>query len=186
MQREVLIADEQLGTSQVIRNTADARISGVEMESRFVINDNLVMQASLGYLNGEYQKILFDISGDGVVDSKDKSLNLPRLAPWTWGLGFIHSTTLSNGRTLDSSINYNHRHSSAYTDNNSGYLNAVNAVDASVTLRKDNITMSLYGKNLLDEVNHGTDTNLPGVLGFGSVGTLMKGRVIGLELNIQF
>jgi iron complex outermembrane receptor protein len=186
MQREVLVADENLGTSQVIRNTADARISGLEMESRIVLSDSLVMQASLGYLDGEYQKILFDISGDGVVNNEDKSLKLPRLAPWTWGLGFIHSTTLSNGRTLDSSINYSHRHSSAYTDNNTGYLNAVNAVDASMTLRRDNITMSLYGKNLLNEVNHGTDTNLPGSLGFGSVGTLMKGRVIGLELNIEF
>ena len=72
MEREGRREEEKLGSSQVLRNTADARISGVEMESRFVINDNLVMQASLGYLNGEYQKILFDISGDGVIDSKDK------------------------------------------------------------------------------------------------------------------
>ena len=144
------------------------------------------MQASLGYLDGKYQKILLDISGDGVIDEIDKSLDLPRLAPWTWGLGLIHSSLLSNGVTLDSAINYSHRHQSAYTDNNLGYLNAVNAVDASMTLGWDNITASFFGKNLLDEVNHGTDTNLPAVLGYGSVGTLMRGRIIGLEVIINF
>ena len=186
MQREVLIADETLGTSQVIRNTADARISGLEVETRIALTDNLVMQASLGYLDGKYQKVLLDISGDGVIDEIDKSLDLPRLAPWTWGLGLIHSSLLSNGLTLDSAINYSHRHQSAYTDNNLGYLNAVNAVDASMTLGWDNITASFFGKNLLDEVNHGTDTNLPAVLGYGSVGTLMRGRIIGLEVIINF
>lgn len=186
MQREVIVADAVAGTSQVIRNTADARIQGLEIESRTPLTENLILQASLGYTHGQYQSAMFDLSGDGTVDGADKSLEIPRLAPWTWGLGLVHSSYLTTGLSVDSILNYGHRHSSFYTDDNKGRLNAVNALDASITLGWGDITLGLYGKNLLNEVNHGTDTQLPGVLGFGAVGTLMKGRIVGLELNMQF
>ena len=186
MQREVIVADPTAGTSQVIRNTADARIYGFEIETRTPLTENLILQASMGYTHGEYQKVLFDLSGDGVVDGADKSLEIPRLAPWTWGLGLLHSGLLDNGLSIDSVVTYGHRHSSFYTDDNQGRLNAVDALDASITLGWGDVTLGLYGKNLLNEVNHGTDTQLPGVLGFGAVGTLMRGRVVGFELNITF
>ena len=44
--------------------------------------------------------------------------------------------------------------------------------------------MSFYGKNLLNEVNFGNDTQLPISLGGGTFSPLMKGRVIGLELSL--
>ncbi len=186
MQREVIVADPTAGTSQVIRNTADARIYGLEIETRTPLTENLILQASAGYTHGEYRSVLFDLSGDGTVDSADKSLEIPRLSPWTWGVGLVHTGYLSDGLSVDSVVSYGHRHASFYTDDNKGRLNAVNALDASITLKWNDFTLGLYGKNLLDEVNHGTDTQLPGVLGFGAVGTLMKGRVMGLELNLKF
>ena len=49
---------------------------------------------------------------------------------------------------------------------------------------------SVYGKNLLDEVKHGGDTQLPSMLGpiplGGAYGPLAKGRVIGGEVTYSF
>ncbi len=48
---------------------------------------------------------------------------------------------------------------------------------------------SLYGRNLLDEVNHGGDTQLPAVLGplpaGGTFSPLGKGRVMGIEVTFN-
>ena len=47
-------------------------------------------------------------------------------------------------------------------------------------------TSSLYGQNLLHEVTHGGETQLPSSIGGGSFAPLNKGRVVGLEVLIDF
>ena len=48
---------------------------------------------------------------------------------------------------------------------------------------------SLYGRNLLDSVNHGGDTQLPGLIGpvptGGTFSPLVKGRIMGLEATFR-
>ena len=49
---------------------------------------------------------------------------------------------------------------------------------------------SLYGRNLLNEVKHGGDTQLPSLLGLVPVGgtfsPLAKGRVAGFEVTFNY
>jgi iron complex outermembrane receptor protein len=49
---------------------------------------------------------------------------------------------------------------------------------------------SLYGRNLLDSVNHGGDTQLPSLLGplplGGTFSPLSKGQVVGLEVTFNY
>ena len=48
---------------------------------------------------------------------------------------------------------------------------------------------SLYGRNLLDSVNHGGDTQLPPVIGpvptGGTFSPLVKGAIVGLEVTFR-
>ena len=190
MQREINLADPTTGVVQIIDNTADATIWGVEMETRISITDNLLFTGSLGHTNGEYDEILADISNNGsqpmVIDEEDFNLEIPRLAPWTWSLGLVHSLPLTDSTIINTRFNYSHRDASFYTDNNLGVLNELDIVDASVTLSMfdGKADLSLYGKNLLHEVNFGGDTQLPASLGGGTFSPLTKGRIVGLELQL--
>lgn len=189
MQREVNLPDPVTGVVQIIDNTADATIWGFEAEGRITATDRLLLTGFVGYTNGDYDKIFADISGtSGVIDAADFALEIPRLVPWTYGAGFVHSLPLGGSTFINSRFSYSHRDSSFYTDNNLGTLNSLNIIDASIalSLMDGRVDLSLYGKNLLHEVNHGGDTQLPGSLGGGTFSPLMKGRIVGLELKLSY
>lgn len=181
MQRELNLPDAIAGVVQLIRNTADAHIMGFEIESQVFLTDNLMLTGNLGHLDGEYDSVLFDINSDGVVNDTDLALEIPRLSPWTYGAGFIHTYG-----PLTTRFNWGHRDDNAYTDNNLGILQGADIVDAYFSFDVlDNAQLSIYGTNLLNEVTHGGETQLPSTLGTGTFAPLNKGRVVGVELQIH-
>ncbi|MGH8224194.1 MAG: TonB-dependent receptor, partial [Woeseiaceae bacterium] len=91
LQRELNLSDSIVGVVQLIRNTADATITGFDLELSAVLSDSLFLRASLGYVDGSYDEVRADLNGDGVVDSADRQLALPRLAPWSYGGELIYS-----------------------------------------------------------------------------------------------
>ena len=135
----------------------------------------------------------FDLNGDGVVDEKDKALKLPRAAEWTYSIGLNHDWEFDSGSILSGRISYAYRDDAFYTDNNLGYFLSQEILDAGLDFRTANShwVFSIYGKNLLDDVNHGGDTQLPATL-FGALpwgGTfspLVKGRIVGLEVSYSY
>ena len=199
MQREVNASDPTAGVVQTILNTADADILGLELEGQYAITDNFLILANIGLIDAEYTDVRFDISGDGVVDATDEGLAIPRVPEATYGIGFVHDADLGGHGSLSTRVNFQHRDEFAYTDNNFGYINAKDQLDANFAWNTphEGLTVSLYGKNLLDEVTAGGDTQIP-FGGARSTGTnvpfaanpaagtfspLNKGRVIGLELT---
>ncbi|MCH8522607.1 TonB-dependent receptor [Glycocaulis sp.] len=193
MQREINEADPITGVVQIIRNTADATIRGFEVEGRFFLGDHTLFTAQVGYLDGSYDRVLFDLTGDGVIGPADLALDIPRLAPWTYGVGLYHDIPLNfmGGSMLTGSVNYNYRDRNAYTDNNLGFFDSAGILDAGLSLafNEGRQVLALYGKNLTDEATIGNDTQLPAMLGpvplGGTFAPLNRGRVIGLELRIR-
>ena len=212
MQREVNLSDPTAGVVQNIINTADAEILGIEIEGRYAFTDNFLVTANIGLIDAEYTEVLFDISGDGMVDNADLSLALPRTPEATYGIGFIHDLDLGDHGSITSRANFQHRDEFAYTDNNFGWIQEVDSLTANITWNtpRDGLSVSLYGNNLLDEVSAGNDTQLPfggnvsalvpgssnlstGVNtpfgaypAAGTLSPLKKGRVLGIELTYEY
>ena len=191
MQRE-LNASGPIGTIQLIRNTADAEIWGAEVDGTFAPSDNLLMLASVGYIDASYTKVVSDLNEDGVIDGKDKDLDIPRAAEWTYSLGFTHDLDIGDWGYMSSRINYAYRDDSAYTDSNLGFILEQEIVDAGIDFRSNDgyWSFGIFGRNLLDDVKHGGDTQLPddifGVPTGGTFSPLSRGRIYGAELTYNF
>ncbi len=197
MQREVNLPGAA-GVEQIIRNTADATIQGFELEAQAQLGGGFLLTGSYGYTDGEYDEILFDISGDGVINQADFDLRIPRLVENTYGIGLMHDARLGSV-DLNTRLNFFHRDDSAYTDNNRGILSEADMLDASIglSLMEGKLGLAVFGRNLLDEVTEGNDTQLPDNALFGGDGPagprppptfspLNKGRVYGAELSYRF
>ncbi len=201
MQREINVSSPT-GVSQFIYNTADAEMKGLELEGRFVLSDNFLITANLGYIDAEYTDIRFPISAVSVtelttatVQDSDYDLELPRTAKYTYGIGAVWDQSLGNAGSLVSTVNFQHRDKNPYTDNNAGFFNAADILNFNVAWNtpKDGLSVSLYGKNMFDEVTAGGDTQTPfaaEILGQQSLGPptfspLNKGRLIGIELSFK-
>ena len=192
MQREVNLADPFSGVVQVIKNTADAEILGIELDGALNLAENLQATGSLGWLDPEYKKVRFDLNSDGTIDGRDKDLDPPRAAEWTWSLGMRHHLQVGDLGHVDTRVSYSYRDKSFFTDNNLGYILSQKILDAGLDFHTGNgrWVFSIYGKNLLNEVKHGGDSQLPSRLGpiplGGAYGPLAKGRVIGGEVTFTF
>ncbi len=201
MQREINQSSGASGVAQSIFNTADARIWGGEIEARYALTDSLLFNANAGYIDAGYTDVFFDISGNGAVGPEDFALRLPRVPKWTWGFGLVHELALGSGGSVVTRVAFQHRDRYAYTDNNFGWIPKSDNLDANLTwnLPVKGMAVSLYGKNLLDEVQFGGDTQIPFGSGAfsdgnnrpfdprpaaGTFSPLAKGRTVGVEVTI--
>lgn len=190
MQREINLADQVTGVTQRILNTADATIKGIDAEFTAVLSDHLVVKANLGYVDGGYNRVREDLTGDGVIDGDDLALKIPRLAPWSYGGQIIYDRDTRWGTFTAQAGGYR-RDAAYYTDNNLGKLREIDYFDARIGMGflDDSLIFSVYGKNLKDQPTIGGDTQLPffallGVPGGGDTfSPLNKGRVWGAEVR---
>ena len=187
MQRELNTASDGAGVVQRVVNTADARIVGIELEGIYKVTDSFLLNASVGALDAEYTEVKEDLNGDGLVNGTDEDLDLPRAADLTWSLGFNWDVDIGGWGYMTARANYAHRDESAYTDNNRGFINEQDIVNAGLDFHGNNgWTLSVYGNNLLNEVKHGGDTQLPDTVGGGTFSPLAKGRHFGIEIQYDF
>lgn len=187
MQRELNFTGS-IGSAQLVRNTADAEILGIEVDGAYAILDNLLVFASVGWLDAEYSEVRADLNGDGNIDSSDEDLDLPRAAELTYSVGLNHDLSLGSWGYMATRISYAYRDEAAYTDDNKGYLLDQEILDAGIDFHTNDESwvFGIYGKNLLNDVKHGGDTQLPSTVGGGTFAPLAKGKVIGAEVTYNF
>ncbi len=189
MQREVNLPSPSAGVLQLIQNTADAEIFGFEVDGTFALTDSFTLKASMGWLSANYTKVAYDLNGDGVVDSKDEELSLPRAPDLTYSVTAIYDIDLGDMGYVSSMAMYGFRDETMYTDNNLGYINEQDQLDVAIDwhMGNGNWVVSLYGRNLMDSVRHGGDTQLPLILaGYPTGGTfapLNKPATWGMEVS---
>ncbi|MEE4660469.1 MAG: TonB-dependent receptor [Halieaceae bacterium] len=191
MQRELNLPGP-VGLIQLVRNTADATIMGFEADGTFSLTDNLLLLASIGYLEAEYDEVREDISNDGVIDGRDEDLDIPRAPELTYSLGLTHDLELGSWGYMTSRITYSYRDEFAYTDDNRGFVDDLTMLDAGIDFYSNDghWQIGIYGRNLLDETNFGGDTQLPADIGGvplgGTFSPLTPGIRYGAELVYNF
>jgi len=202
LQREVVVPSITSGLAQSIYNTADAKIKGLELEGAFEPVMGLSLTANLGLINADYSAVFFDLSGDGVINADDLALDLPRAPKATWGGSVTYDARVSDSKTLTASVFFQHRNRNAYSDNNWGFNYASDRLDASVMLECDcGVSLTVFGRNLLDDVQFGADAGLPFAGGpfsdgddaaydpnpnQGTFSPINKGRTVGVELGYRY
>jgi iron complex outermembrane receptor protein len=191
MQRDVNTADPVSGIVQVTANTADATIWGLETDLAYSLTSNLLLLASVGYINASYDDLLFDING-AEVPGFGKDLDLPRAPEWTYSVGLNYDIDLGSWGYASTRVNYAYRDQVAWTDDNRGIVPEQDIVDAGIDIHTndEHWVFSLYGRNLLNTVKWGGDSQLPLALGpiplGGAFAPLAKGRVVGAEVTYSF
>ena len=202
MQREVNTAAPGAAVVQNIINTADATIYGLEFDGRIALTDTLLASFNAGVMDAGYDDVFYDLNNDGVVNAADVALDLPRVPPITYGFGLIKDFDLGTSGAIVARANYQYRDRIAYTDSNFGWIQDANMVDVDITWETpvQGLSASFYGKNLLDEVQIGNDTQLPfpgpnstnqnfsyaAQPARGTFQPLKKGRLLGLELTYVY
>lgn len=183
LQRETNVADPVVGVVQAFRNTANGRIAGIEFDGVISLSSRFSINFAGGYQDGKYTKVLIDLNGDQLIDQTDLDLNLPRLAKLSATIGGNLDIPLGAAGILSARAQYSHLDGSAFTDSNSTFLRGAELVDGSVKFATSDrrYSLSIYGKNLLDEVYESSHAPTP----FGTFRSLNKGRVIGVEFGVQ-
>jgi iron complex outermembrane receptor protein len=178
IQREVNVPDPDVVVLQGTINAGDVTIRGVELDFAAVVTDNFYIDGTVGYMDGEY-------------DSKNPAFagfigdDLPRLAPWSFGLGANYDIPLENTSLINLRADYGWRDRNAYNDSNTEFFAQQRRLGASASWLSPDVTwrVSLFGKNLLDQENWGNLTEI-GALGY-TAGPMLKGRQYGIEVQYQ-
>lgn len=213
MQRETVFSSATAGSVQTILNTADTTIDGIEVEGRFAILDNLMITGNLGLMDGDYDELRFDLSGDGIIDAADLALDIPRLVETSFGIGAIHDLNLGDLGLVSTRVNYQYRDRFGSTDSNLGWVPSIDILNANITWNTplNGVQLSFFGRNLLDNTDADTDAPIPfggafAVLApggqnfstglppapyaeFPSAGTITlvkKGLSLGVELTVEY
>ena len=154
--------------SQEKLNAADATIAGFEVELSFLPTRYLQIDASLGYVNAEYDEYEgLDVDGDGITDPDlAEDLDFAFVPEWTAYLGGVYYVPLpwrlGGNLELRASASYTNRY--ALTEKNKlfqGSYTLVNA-NASYVFSNEKFKFSVFGRNLLDEryANFGANSSL--------------------------
>ena len=192
----------------VIDNVGAVDYTGIEFEARWLVNENFNLFATLGILDAEYTDFCIDLDGTstgagqtsdcGTVESAgvdilgneiflapQNSENLdPKFAPeMTFGFGGTYTIPIGQGN-LNIHARYNMVGDQETALNNADGTDQDSAdfVNASVTYEMENYRVSLYGRNLTDEIR---ETILP-VTPFAQRGYSEPGRSWGLEFAMSF
>ena len=99
----------------------------------------------------------------------------------------IYDKSLGNLGDLSSRLSFSYRDEQKASDNNVAFLPSQEIVDLNVawTPPDSNWRVSLYGKNLFNDVVFTSDTQLPASIG-STYATFKKGRIIGLEARYTY
>jgi len=188
IQRVVLRPDPNpTGGAQIIKNAGDTEYQGVELDGVFDLTDNLALTTNVGYFDGEYTSVSFDINGDGVIDKVDRDLEFARAPKWTYSLGLLHDLPLGSW-LMSSRLRYAYREDSFADDDNDSLLPELRIIDAGIDFYSNDghWKVGVFGNNLTNETKWGIEVLLSPGLGNGTFAPLQEPRRYGVELTYNF
>lgn len=154
-QEEVIISPDPTDPSYVLSvvfNASTVVMRGVELELSTQVSENLLLRSSYGYNDVYYDEFFGDINGDGVV-TDNSDLKLRNAPENTFS---ISATYFQDIGDVDMNYNLNWRWrdeiESVINNDPRGYQGDVQNLDASVDIAYDKLNVSIFGRNLTDEI----------------------------------
>ena len=189
MQRAA-IAQQGAFQETVVFNAAKVPAWGIELEGSFLLTDDLVLRANLGFLDAKYDEFLLDLDLDGTPDQDLSGRPVTRAPDLTAGADLTWQGTLNNGSGLRAMLG-------VYYEDKSTFYYAADGEEfdtflESHTLLNANITWtassglwyaSIFGKNLTDERYKNASQYVGGLWTFS---TYAPPRTYGVELGINY
>lgn len=191
------VFDGQVGFN--VKNAGKATTSGIELDGRWMLSDEISLVGGLGLLDFEWDEFkgakcfTSNVLVSDNVDETGKSCDLTgetnALVPdITANIGFEHATFIFDEYELITNIDVNYR-SEFYTSND---LNPFTKQDAFAKLNmrvaliyEEQWEVALVGKNLTDEVTSNFSFDLPFTKG-GYANMIEPGRNFGVQFSYNF
>jgi iron complex outermembrane receptor protein len=188
----------ETGASSIVTNAGEATITGFEIETLYLLNEHITLNANWGYTDFEYDEFItsFNVETGESVDEADRAR--PVLAPENTGsAGVAYNRQLEGVGTLDARLDVTYTSGydfnpflTAYTRASSRtLLNArIGLGDIALLGDRSNLQFALWAKNLTDEkyrfngIDFGVDS---GALGFAGV-TFGPRRTFGVDVIYEF
>jgi len=193
---------ELVGTTSFLRS-ANGEVSGIELEMIAAVSETIELRASLGMLESSYddnQRFTptgLDIGGNDFPNAPDNTVNLGASWDiWTgddFALSGNFEAKYMGEYYFDSFGDYEGNYPGGEADGGSGYgasqeLAGANPdqwlFDARITLESEDISLSLWGKNLTDEFYYVYGLNINAFN--QDYFTRGQPRTIGLEARYRF
>ena len=145
-----LPSDTGTGQKTVVVNPSTATISGLELETQFLIGENLSLRANAGYLDSEYDDFRFVDSEGTVVDLSN--LEFRRAPRFTGTLDATYEWDVAGAKAwVRGAYRYLSDHFTNFENSPELENDAYGLLDLSVNFEKDAYRLSLFGRNLTDE-----------------------------------
>lgn len=172
---------------QTLTNGANAKSTGFESEFIIAPVDGIEILANLAYTDMEYTEVFFDLNGDNVVNDVDLALRTPRVSKWSYGGGIVGRTPIGQGE-LRGQVVYAYRSDQAADDANNLFYPSRNDLRANIayTFPGDQIELSIYGRNLLNEVPDSGAKLIVPAFPSGGFRAIDEGRTIGGQIKYRF
>ncbi|WP_218353843.1 TonB-dependent receptor [Alteromonas lipotrueiana] len=138
------------GFVTIVENAGESRSQGVELELTTNVTDDFVIRSTFGYLDAEITSIDDGVVGIGEGDS-------PALSPkWTIMVAPTYYHELNNGALMTFSVDYSFRDEmqgqSVFNPNETMESRELVGFNVSYEAPAGDWSLSLYGKNVFDEV----------------------------------
>jgi iron complex outermembrane receptor protein len=145
--------------TQTLLNAGRAEISGVELESTFLVTDALQFEASLGWLDPKFKEFRgIDANRDGVINAADlaaaRNLRFDRVPDVTAALAATWTLPLNafGGEwSVRGSWSYRSDFDTDVANNPELAQESYALIDLNLNFRRDDWRVSLFGRNLTNE-----------------------------------
>lgn len=181
----VLFVNGEYSIVQLTENAAGADIQGIEFELAAAVTENLTINASGGWTDGEYS----DTDGASAIN---KNTPLARTPEYSYTLGASYFQPLASGAELSYNVDYGWKDKQFTHDSATAgfYLPSYGLLNARVTYREPGgrWSLALVGTNLTDKyykVSGFGGNPTEGFFGFEQA-DLGRPREVGVELTVEF
>jgi iron complex outermembrane receptor protein len=185
-----VVRDEDTNTvATVWENQSSVQYYGFEVETRFVVTENLDVFATAGWLHAEYDEF-FSIGGIPANERDENTVPIdasgfnPKYAPeWTFGAGGTYAVQVGPGElSLHAKWNFvDHQDTDTFNDEGTG-IPKTNFLNAQVAYEWDQFRITAFGENLTDE-----QFEIVGCLSvLFCTGGIQAGATYGVEVEMTF